>query len=305
MKNILITGGSGILSQVLSKKLYNKGYHVKHLSTKKYIKNIYPTYYWNIKNNILDINSIRYTNIIIHLAGTSIDSKRWNPEYKNDILKSRIDSMDLLLKNIKKFNLNINTFILSSGVGYYGYNKKNKIFKEDDNPGNDFLSYVANTCELKSKDFNSFGIRTLQIRTGIILSKHNKILKILYKIVKCYLGAKIGSGKQFISWIDIEDLCDIYIHMIENENLKDVYNAVSTEKTTNKQFIETIAYILNRPLILYKIPDFLIKILYGEISNVILNGNPISNDKLLKSGFSFKYSNLYKSLIKIFYNQKN
>lgn len=300
MKNILITGGSGTLSQALSKKLYKKGYHVKHLSTKKYIKNIYPTYYWNVKDNILDLNALYCTDIIIHLAGISIDSKRWNNKHKKNIIESRVNSMDILLKNIKKLSINIDTFILSSGIGYYGYNNIKKIFDEKDINGNDFLSYVSANCELKSESFDSLGIRRIVMRTGIILSKKSKILKTIYYLIKYYLGAKIGSGNQYISWIDIDDLCNIYIHMIENKKLNGIYNAVATEKITNKKFIEIMALILNKPLFLKKIPDFLIKILYGEISSIILNGNYISNKKLLKSGFIFKYPNLYQSLNKIY-----
>lgn len=304
MKNVLITGASGITGQNLSDQLSKKGYNIKHLKNNFTFKvNKYPTYYWNTLNNYIDLNAFNDIDIIIHLAGTPINEKRWNNNQKNKILKSRINGIKIILNSIKKQNKLPKLFISASGINYYGYGSNNikKSFEENDPPGNDFLSKVTKLWELNAKKIEKLGIRVVQLRTGIILSKNSNILNILNRIINFYLGATLGSGNQIISWIHIYDLCKIYIKAIENDKLIGIYNAVAPEQIKNKYFINKIAFFLKKPILLPKIPEFIIKLIYGEMSSIILKGNHISIKKLLKTNFYFKYPTLEKAFTEIYY----
>lgn len=301
MKNILITGASGITGQRLSTLLTHKKYTIKHLSSNYTFKsNKYPTYYWNTFNKIIDINAFHDIDIIIHLAGTPINEKRWNKDQKNKILTSRINGTKLIFESIQKINKLPNLFIAASGINYYGYNNIQIPIEEHYPPGQDFLSQVTKLWELNVQNITNLGIRVVQFRTGIILDKNSQILKMLNKIINFYLGAPLGSGKQLISWIHLHDLCNLYIHAIENKNFNGIYNAVAPEQITNEEFITQLACFLNKPILLPNIPNFIIKLLYGEMSNLILHGNQISIEKLLQTNFCFKYPTLVKAFTEIY-----
>lgn len=301
MKNILITGASGITGQRLSELLTKKKYNIKHLSSNYAFKiNNYPTYYWNTFNKTIDINALHDIDIIIHLAGTPINERLWNHNQKDKILISRINGTQLILDNLKKQKNLPKLFIAASGINYYGYNNSELPLEEDHIPGQDFLSKVTNLWELNVKNIAKLGIRVVQLRTGIILDKKSKFLNILNKIIKYYLGAPLGSGNQWISWIHLHDLCNIYIKAIEDEQFHGLYNAVAPEQVRNKYFIKQLAYFLNKPIILPNIPIFIIRLLYGEMSNIILHGNSISIKKLLKTNFDFKYPTLVQAFREIY-----
>lgn len=303
MKNVLITGASGITGQIISKKLLKKGYNIKHLSSNYPFKiNKYPTYYWNTFNKKINLKALNNIDIIIHLAGTPIFQKKWNKDQKNKIFKSRINGIKILLDSIKKQNNLPKLFLYASGINYYGYNNIENYIDENNPPGKDFLSIVTNLCELSVKKIEILGIRVVQFRTGIILYKKSKILNILNKIINFYLGAPLGSGNQFIPWIHIYDLCNIYIKAIEDEKLIGIYNTVAPEQVTNKFFIKKLAFFLNKPLFFPKIPEFIIRLIYGEISNIILKGNSISIKKLLKTKYIFEYPTLEKAFTEIYYH---
>lgn len=299
MKNILIAGGTGFIGNILSKKLYNKGYNIKHLSTKKYILNKYPTYYWNIYNNIIDLKAFYDIDIIINLAGNSIFAKRWNFKQKKNILYSRINTTNLILENIKKFKIPINTFIGTGGISFYSHKNLN-VINHKYPIGNNFLYYVTKLLEFKVLEFASLGIRSIYIRSAIVLSKYSKILKLLYYMIKYYVGSTLGSGNQYFPWIHIYDLCNIYISAIENITWNGVYNAIAPEQIRNKDFIKKLSIYFQKPLWLPNIPSFIIKLIYGEISDIILNGKMIDNKKLLQDGFIFKYPTLESSLNEIY-----
>lgn len=301
MKNILITGASGITGQRLSTLLTNKKYNIKYLSSNYTFKsNKHQTYYWNTFKKIIDINAFNDIDIIIHLAGTPINEKRWNKNQKHKILISRINGTKLIFDSIQKFKKLPKLFLAASGINYYGYNNSEIPIQEHYPPGQDFLSQVTKLWELNVQDFTSLGIRVVQFRTGIILDKKSQILKLLNKVIKLYLGAPLGSGQQLISWIHLHDLCNIYIQAIENQKFNGIYNAIAPEQITNKEFITQLACFLNKPIILPNIPTFIIKFLYGEMSNLILHGNHISIEKLLKTNFYFKYPTLVKALTEIY-----
>jgi len=296
MKNVLISGGTGLIGKALTKLLLDKGYKVSILSrSEKNIPNI-KTYVWDVKSQTIDENSIKNADYIIHLAGTNIGDARWTEEVKKDIILSRKDSTSLLYKAIKKHKPNLQAFISSSAVGFYGLKESEKVFTEKDKAGKDFLAGVCVKWEENVADISALGIRTSIIRTGVVLSKTGGALEQMAMPVKFGVGAALGSGKQYIPWIHIDDICALYIKAIEDEKFEGIFNGVGTQHINNKDFTKTIAKVLKRPCFLPNIPEFVIKTALGERAVIALKGNKVSAEKIEKFGFKHQFTKLEDAL---------
>ncbi len=292
MNTILISGGTGLIGRRLSYLLKAKGYKIHLLSRECNPKNLFPTFLWNINQYTIDDSAFNGVSHIIHLTGAGVANKRWTNKRKNEILDSRVASTNLLYDTVKRLEVPLKSFVAASATGYYGSTTTDKIFKETNKPGNDFLSKV---CELWEKAINQFEhlkIRTVILRTGIVLSNEGGALKKMTTPVI----TSIGNGKQFMPWIHIDDLCELYIKGIEDHKFQGVYNAVSTEHITNFSFSKVLSKIVKKPFIPFMAPKVLLKIALGEMSSIILNGNRVSAEKIKQSGFKFKFGNLNKAL---------
>lgn len=292
MKNILITGGSGFVGMQLTNLLKANGYEVSWL-TRKINTNIdIPQYLWNWKNKKIETEAIENADAIIHLAGANVNGKRWNAKWEKEIYDSRIKSTELLFEIISKHPDKLKTFVSASATGYYDCATSEKIYNESDLSGNDFLATTCNDWEIAANKFIELGIRTVIIRTGIVLSEDSEAYKKISLPIRYGLGASIGSGNQNFPWIHSDDLCGIYLKAIADENLKGVFNAVAPEYLTNNQLTKTLAQHFNKSIWLPNIPSIIIKILFGEIANSLLNGSRISSEKIINAGFEFKYSGI-------------
>ena len=292
MNTILISGGTGLIGRRLSYLLKAKGYKIHLLSRECNPKNLFPTFLWNINQYTIDDSAFDGVSHIIHLTGAGVADKRWTNKRKNEILDSRVASTNLLYDTVKRLEVPLKSFVAASATGYYGSTTTDKIFKETNKPGNDFLSKV---CELWEKAINQFEhlkIRTVILRTGIVLSNEGGALKKMTTPVI----TSIGNGKQFMPWIHIDDLCELYIKGIEDNKFQGVYNAVSTEHITNFSFSKVLSKIVKKPFIPFMAPKVLLKIALGEMSSIILNGNRVSAEKIKQAGFKFKFGNLNKAL---------
>ena len=292
MNTILISGGTGLIGRRLSYLLKAKGYKIHLLSRECNPKNLFPTFLWNINQYTIDDSAFNGVSHIIHLTGAGVADKRWTNKRKNEILDSRVASTNLLYDTVKRLEVPLKSFVAASATGYYGSTTTDKIFKETNKPGNNFLSKV---CELWEKAINQFEhlkIRTVILRTGIVLSNEGGALKKMTTPVI----TSIGNGKQFMPWIHIDDLCELYIKGIEDNKFQGVYNAVSTEHITNFSFSKVLSKIVKKPFIPFMAPKVLLKIALGEMSSIILNGNRVSAEKIKQAGFKFKFGNLNKAL---------
>jgi uncharacterized protein len=300
INSVLITGGGGLVGGALSSLLLSKGYKVSHLSgRKKPIKDI-PVYEWSPEDGSIDSAALLGVDCIVHLAGANIGEKRWTDKRKEEILKSRVDSVKLLYKTVSDQKLKLKAFISASAIGYYGSLTSDKIFSEEDNPANDFL---GNTCRLweKSADlFATAGIRTVKIRTGIVLDIKAGALTKLYKPASYGFVIRTGSGRQYMPWIHIWDLCNIYLKAIEDEGIEGPYNAAAPEHTDHDHFVRVMAKTINRHVILPPVPSFILQILLGEMSCLILNGSRISSKRISESGYTFVFHNLEEALNDLF-----
>jgi uncharacterized protein (TIGR01777 family) len=235
---------------------------------------------------------------IIHLAGANLGEKKWTPERKEEIISSRVTPAELLHATIIKHNIPVKAFISASAVGYYGTKTSEKIYEEEDLPGNDFLANVCKRWEEAALKFENSGIRTVRIRTAFVLAKENPGLLKMLTPAKYGFLAKIGSGQQYFPWIHISDLCDIYLKAIEDQSVHGAYNAVSPNHVTHRTFIDDLAHAVGRPVL--TVPAFILKASTGEMAEMILKGSRISSQKITDAGYNFTWISLHYAFHDIF-----
>ena len=296
MKTVLIAGGSGEIGKYLSKVLLEKGFKVSLLSRRRRLLDKISTFTWNVEKGEIDERAIKSADYIINLTGANIGEKRWSSKRKNEILDSRVESTKLLFKKVQELNKQLDAFITASAVGYYGLNTSDEIFTEDNIPSNDFLGIVCDKWEKASHLFKEFGIRTVQIRTGVVLNNGAGALSKMMVPIKMFIGSPLGSGNQYVPWIHIKDLCNTYVKSIEDSRMKGAYNAVAPEHITNKKLTVEIAKQLHRPLFLPNIPQIGLKILMGEMSKIALEGSRVSSEKLTNVEYKFMFPKLDSAL---------
>jgi len=292
---VLITGGTGIVGTRLTEILKERGYEVAYLSRSTQNGDI-KTFVWDIKTGAIDDNAIKFADYIVHLAGSNVFEHKWTKEVKKEIIDSRVKSAELLTDTLKRLNRSLKAFISASAIGYYGADTGDKTIVETSPKGKDFLAKVVEEWEAAADKAAALGIRTVKLRTGIVLSKHGGALKQLVKTVSNNIGAPVGSGKQLISWIHIDDLCNMYVKAIEDETMSGVYNAAGVHPDTNREVMKEVAEILGKPL-LPAVPSLVLKMMLGsDRAEMLLGGNNISEEKILNTGFQFRYKELKPAL---------
>ena len=290
----------------LSEMLIKKGYDVIWLSREKHIKAEIPRYKWNLLTGEIDKEALEEADVIVHLAGVSIAEGRWTEARKRMIVGSRVRSAHIILDKLKELDTKIEAFISASAVGYYGATTTDKVYSEaDKHDETDFLGVTCHNWEEQAKQFTTdLGIRSVSIRTGVVLSKESELIKKAVLPAKFWLAARLGSGNQYINWVHLDDLRRIYIKAIEDETMEGAYNAVAPEYTTNAQFMKGVANVLRKPMFMPRIPEFVFKWFLGESAQIILMGSRISSKKILKTGFKFKYKRLSDALQDILIKKK-
>ncbi len=296
MQKVLITGGSGLIGTRLTEMLNDQNYEVRILTRNKELTAQPHYFYWNLDTSEADSKAFEGLDYIIHLAGASVSGGRWTKERKKAILNSRIKSGELLFSKINELGINLKAFVSASGVGFYGTKNKNHTHKESEIRGTDFLAKVCCEWESEAMKFKASGIRTVVLRTGIVLAKNGGALEKMKTPVKFFLGAALGTGKQHMSWIHLDDICRMYIHSIENQSMEGYYNAVTPDEQTNKTFTKALCNAMNRPFIPIPVPGIILHLIFGEMASILLTGNKVSAKKILDSGFQFKFGELNEAL---------
>ena len=295
-KKILITGGTGMIGTRLGRKLQDQGHQVSLLSRSRRYKGPFAAYHWDPDRGELDEKALDQADFIIHLAGLNIGEKRWSPERKQQILDSRVKSAELLYRALEHRDRKPQAFISASAIGFYGAVTADTIFEESAPAHPDFLGRTCEIWEKAADRFEAIGIRTVKIRIGIVLSKQGGALSKLSWPVRLGVGAPIGSGSQYMPWIHIEDLCGIYAKAIEDPHMSGAYNGVAPEHLTNRELTKKIARVLKRPLWLPAIPAGIMKLLFGEMSAMLLRGSRVSSEKIRAAGFTFQYPDAASAL---------
>ena len=296
---VLITGGSGLIGRSITKKLIIGNIPVVHLTRNKNSSNDVKTYEWDWEKNQIDVSCFQDVTHIIHLAGANIAEKPWTMRRKRLIVKSRVHSARLIHEKVNELNLPLEAFISASGTGYYGARTVERIFEEKDKNYEDFISECCVQWEAAADLFQNAS-RVVKLRLGIVLNKNEGALPKLSGFIKKGIGSAIGSGKQYMPWIHLDDATNLFIESLNNKNMNGAYNAVAPDHQTNKEFTIELAKVLNKKVRVPNVPPFVLKTIYGELADILLYGSRVSADKIINAGFKFKYDELNKSLTEIY-----
>lgn len=291
---VLITGANGLVARKLSKILVSS-YTLRFLTRHKQSENEFE---WDVDQHFIDASALMGVDHIIHLAGANIAGKRWNKTSKKEIIRSRVESAQLLFNALKEQNLHFKSFISASAIGFYNSTNRAVVNTEESHKGVGFLADLVEQWEQSADQFLTSGIanRVVKIRSGVVLDSKKGALPKMVMPVKNYIGSSLGSGKQFVPWIHIDDICNLYKFALDQSTLNGVFNGVAPSHCTNREFTIEIARILQRTLVLPNIPKVVLKILFGEGSSVILEGSMVSSEKIEKEGFQFQYRTISEAL---------
>lgn len=298
---ILITGATGLIGKKLVKLLLAKNHSVNYLSTsisKIESKPNYKGFYWNLEQSKIDENCIYEVDAVIHLAGANI-AKRWTNAYKQEIIESRILSSELLYNLVKKKPNQVKQFVSASGTAVYP-ESFDKVYDETAKETEDsFLSNVVKKWEESANRLQVLGIKVCKLRTGIVLSNVGGALPEMVKPIKMGFGAAMGNGRQMQSWIHINDLVAMYCFIIENQ-LEGVYNAVTPNPVSNQELTTVIAKTLKKPLFLPNIPQFIMKLILGEMSYLLFSSKKLSAQKIIDKGFQFQFTKIKEAIVDLY-----
>jgi uncharacterized protein (TIGR01777 family) len=294
--NILITGGTGLLGSRLTEMLLQEGYQVSYLSRSQEMISGVDVFQWNVEEGYINEKAIAQADYIIHLAGAGVADKRWTKSRKQEILESRTKSAQLLYETLKQTRHTVKAFISASAIGYYGYDTGQKLITEQSAAGDDFLANVVQAWEASVQQISQLGVRVVNFRIGIVLSEKGGALAKIIQTIKVGAGAPLGSGKQYFSWIHIDDVCRMFIQAIKNEGMQGIYNAVAPHPVTNEELTKAAAHVLDKPLVLPNVPAFALKLALGEMAAAVLGGSKVSNQKITATGFMFQFAELTQAL---------
>lgn len=297
MNRILITGATGLVGQEIVKQCHAKNIAVNYLSTSKdKLKNEsnYKGFYWNPETKEIDAACFDDVEIIINLAGASI-AKLWTAAYKKEILDSRIQSLNLLYNTIHEHNIPIKQLVSASAIGIYPDSDTNYYEETFNEFGTGFLAEVSMQWETAALQFKQLNIDVSLIRIGIVLSNNDGALPKLVTPIKNFVGAALGKGNQWQSWIHIEDLALLFLYIIDNK-LEGVFNGVAPNPVKQRELVKAIGKTINRPIVLPKVPSVVLKLILGEMSAVVLESQRVSSQKVENLGFQFTYHHLQPAL---------
>jgi uncharacterized protein len=301
-QSVLITGGSGTTGRYLTSVLLNAGYAVSHLSRGHDQFGMVRVHRWDPQRGILDPVIFNGIDHIVHLAGADLAERRWTTARKAEILGSRVDSARLIHKVISENGIKISSFVSASGISIYGTVTSDRIFSETDPPADDFLASVCVKWEEAADLFARGGIRTVKLRTASYLEENSIFLKRLTMTAPAGFVGMAGTGRQYVPWIHMEDLCNIYLKAVSDEGMSGVYNAVAPGHVTHRQFMKTLSRVKRKLLVPIPLPGIILRAVYGEMADLALKGSRISSEKIRNAGFSFRFENLLDGLKDIYRN---
>ncbi|MEN9363470.1 MAG: hypothetical protein RI903_778 [Bacteroidota bacterium] len=289
--HVLITGGTGLIGQALRQKLLAEGHRVSILSRSG------GDYTWDVAKAYFQPEALDGVDAVVHLAGAGIADKRWTEARKRELIGSRVDSSALLIHALKTIPNNVKVVLSASAIGFYGADSGEVRCEETSPAGTDFLATCTQAWEASISGVEVLGIRLVKFRIGLVLSAKGGIFPVLCRPIRYLVGAVLGHGKQWQSWIHVDDLVGMFRLGLADESLKGVFNAVSPGAIRHREMTQKIARAMHKPLLLPPIPGFLLRLALGEMACLVLGGNLVSADKIQKEGkFTFTYTRLEDAL---------
>lgn len=297
-QTVLLTGGTGTIGRRLIQLLQQQGYTVSLLSrSSKPIEGV-TVYTWDIPKGELDPIAIQTADYIIHLVGAGIADERWTDARKREIMESRTQSTRLLADALAVQPHHVKAFISSSAIGYYGADTGDRPMVESSPAGSDFMAQVVRAWEQSVEAVADLGIRTVRIRTGVVLTMAGGALPKLVQPIRLGVGAPLGSGQQYMSWIHIDDICRLFIKALQDETWRGAYNGVAPDPVSNRDLTKQIAAILHKPLLLPNVPAFVLKLLFGEMAIAVLGSSLVLNKRIQhETDFVYRFPKLSDALV--------
>ena len=292
---VLITGASGLIGKALQKSFAEKGYEML-LASRSEPKDA-RSVQWNPDSGFTDaaLEKLEGLNGVIHLAGESISAIRWTDEKKKAIRDSRVFGTRSMIEAFDKLERKPTTFISGAAIGYYG-DRGDEVLTESSPAGKTFLADISKEWEAESRRAEDLGIRTVLLRTGIVLSKDGGALTTMMMPFKLGVGGVVGSGKQWMSWISLDDVVAIINFALENESVRGAINVVAPNPVTNEEFTKTLGTVLYRPTFL-PLPEFAVHMVFGEMGDaLLLDSTRVAPKRLLDAGYEFKFTDLKAAL---------
>lgn len=277
---IAITGASGFIGTHLALRLKAAGHEVRAIFLRREI----------------DLSLLEGCGAVIHLAGEPV-AQRWTAAARKRIIDSRVEGTRRVVSALEKLQKRPAVLISASAVGYYG-SRGDTVQGETSPPGNDFLAEVTVAWEREAREAGKFGVRVVNPRIGVVLGRNGGALKRMLLPFKLGVGGRLGTGEQWISWIHIQDLCSLILFALDRTEVQGPVNAVSPKPVTNTSFTRALAGALHRPAI-FPVPVIALKLLFGEMSQVLLEGQRVTPEAALRAGFTFRFPEIAAALQEI------
>lgn len=295
---ILVSGASGFIGSRIVAALAKQRHEVLRLSRQAADANDPRLIHWDVEKGELDPRSLEGLDAVIHLAGENLSAKRWTPAFKAQILESRVKGTQLLLSALAQVRQRPKTFIAAAAIGIYGDSGAQEV-SEDSPLGSDFLAQVCQAWETETRKAGELGCRVVQLRIGMVLGQEGGALAKMLLPFRLGVGGKVGSGRQYYSWISIDDLVKAFLFALNNEALSGVYNAVSPNPVMNAQFTNSLGRAVSRPAY-FPMPAFLARLAFGEMADaLLLGGQKVSPSRLKAAGFQWDHPFIGEALNKI------
>jgi len=298
---ILIAGGAGLIGTRLSELLTEQGHSVRLLSrTPKTTGH----FFWDPAAGEIDSAALQGVDYVINLAGAGIADKRWTNARKEELVQSRVQSAALLSREFKRMAERPRAYISASAIGYYGNTWETLVREDSPTADKSFMVDCCQQWEKAADQMTPLGIRTVKFRIGVVMAKEGGALAEIVNPLRFGLGAYFGDGQAWWSWIHREDVCRAFAWAIENQQAEGVFNLVAPSPVRGKVLVKAIAKAMRQPAIMVPAPSFVLRLIFGEMSAVILNSNRVSADKLISAGFVFKWPEVNAALSDIFAPKK-
>jgi len=292
---VLVTGATGLVGSQLVKTLKSQGHEVLRLVRGGAESGDVA---WNPSKREIDKSKLEGLDAVVHLAGENIASGRWTAEKKEKIRNSRVEGTKFLSETLASLDAPPDVLVSASAIGYYG-DRCDEVLTEKSSSGQGFLAEVCREWESATAAAMTKGIRVVNVRIGVVLSTKGGALQKMLPPFKMGGGGKLGSGKQYMSWIALDDLIGVIQHAITNSELTGPVNAVAPDAVTNEEFTSALGSALHRPTI-FPVPGFAVHLLLGEMADeLLLSSARVTPEKVLASGYAFKHPHLQPTLVEI------